>query len=116
PGRDFGWQALPGRLVLLGVGDADPSAMRKVGSALCRATTGLGTVLTTVGTLAGRTGLLALLEGFWLTAYRGPRLAQSPRPGKPAAERLVLLGNEADAQTLSAARATATATVRARFL
>ncbi|HLV05746.1 M17 family metallopeptidase [uncultured Georgenia sp.] len=116
PGRDFGWGGLPRRLVLVGVGDAGPDAMRKVGSALCRTTTGLGTVVTPVGTLAGRTGLAALLEGFWLTAYRGPRRAQSPRPGKAPAERLVLLGNDADGEVVAAARAAATATVRARFL
>ncbi len=116
PGRDFGWDGLPGRLVVLGVGDAGPEAMRKVGSALCRATAGLGTVVTTVGSLAGSTGLAALLEGFWLTAYRGPRRAQSPRPGQPAASRLVLLGNEGDDRTIAATRTAATATVRARFL
>ncbi|WP_454085760.1 leucyl aminopeptidase family protein [Georgenia sp. Marseille-Q6866] len=116
PGRDFGWNELPARLVLLGVGDAGPDAMRKVGSALCRTTTGLDTVVTPIGALAGATGLAALLEGFWLTAYRGPRMAQSPRPGKPAASRLVLLGNDADAAVIAAARTAATATVRARFL
>src|SRR5690625_7115286 len=36
PGRDFGWGGLPRRLVLVGVGDAGPDAMRKVGSALDR--------------------------------------------------------------------------------
>ncbi|WP_324652414.1 leucyl aminopeptidase family protein [Georgenia sp. H159] len=116
PGRDFGWGDLPGRLVVLGVGDAGPAAMRKVGSALCRATVGLGTVVTTVGTLAGRTGLAALLEGFWLTAYRGPWRGQSTRPGTPAASRLVLLGNDGDDDAIAATRTAATATVRARFL
>src|SRR5690625_985613 len=115
-GRSFGWEDLPARLVVLGVGDGGPVAMRRVGSALCRSTAGLGTVVTTVGKVAGRAGLPALLEGFWLTAYRGPRRAQSPRPGKPAAERLVLLGNEGDAEVIAAARTAATATVRARFL
>ncbi len=116
PGRTLGWEDLPARLVVVGVGDAGPAAMRTVGSVLCRTTAGLGTVVTPVGALAGTAGLAALLEGFWLTAYRGPRRAQSPRPGKPAAERLVLLGNDADEATIAAARTTATATVRARFL
>ncbi|QDB78632.1 leucyl aminopeptidase family protein [Georgenia wutianyii] len=116
PGRSFGWEGLPSRLVVVGVGDAGPDAMRTVGSVLCRTTAGLGTVVTAVGALAGSAALAALLEGFWLTAYRGPRRAASPRPGKPAAERLVLLGNTEDAGVVAAARVAATATVRARFL
>ncbi|TNC20853.1 leucyl aminopeptidase family protein, partial [Georgenia sp. 311] len=104
PGRSFGWEGLPSRLVVVGVGDAGPDAMRTVGSVLCRTTAGLGTVVTAVGALAGSAALAALLEGFWLTAYRGPRRAASPRPGKPAAKRLVLLGNTEDAGVVAAAR------------
>ena len=118
PGHEFGWSALPARLVLVGVGDGSPRAMRTVGSALCRATVGLGTVVTTVGALTGPDALTALAEGFWLTAYRGPRQAQGDRPGHPAAEHLVLLGNGSpqDLAVLERARVGARATCRARFL
>ncbi|MEE6287622.1 leucyl aminopeptidase family protein [Georgenia sp. MJ173] len=117
-GRDFGWADLPARLVVVGIGDGGPRAMRTVGSAICRATAGLGTVVTTVGSATDDAGLAALAEGFWLTAYRGPRRAQGDRPGQPPAEQLVLLGNgsPADADVLARARAGATATCRARFL
>ena len=114
PGRSFGWESLPTRLVLVGVGDADPAAMRKAGSAVCRATTGLDTVVTTA--MGSPTARAAFLEGFWLTAYRGPRLAQAARSDAPAARRLVLLGHVGGPEAIASARTAATATVRARFL
>ena len=116
PGQSFGWETLPARLVIVGVGDGGPAAMRIAGSAVCRAVAGLDTVATTVVSGRDDAALTAFLEGYWLTAYRGPRLAQAPRPGEPPAGRLVLLGYAGTADQLGTARIAAEATSRARFL
>ncbi|WP_127571384.1 leucyl aminopeptidase family protein [Georgenia faecalis] len=114
----FGWEDLPRRLVLLGVGDAGASAMRRAGAALTRATAGLGTVVTTLGQSTDADGVRALVEGVLLAAYRPPRTATTPHQGKPPVERVVLLGREDEAwrTAVALARAGAEATVLARTL
>ncbi|GAB2687697.1 leucyl aminopeptidase family protein [Thalassiella azotivora] len=86
-----GTAGLPGRLVLLGVGDGGPTALRRAGAALARATRGAGRVATTA--VHGATGeaVRAFTEGYLLGAYSPPRTGTSEGPRPPATE-LVLLG------------------------
>ncbi|MEE6273680.1 leucyl aminopeptidase family protein [Georgenia sp. MJ206] len=117
-GPALSWDGLPARLVVLGVGDAGPDAMRRAGSALSRATQGLTGVVTTVAQSADAAGVRAFVEGFLLTSYRVPRTATTDAAGKPPAERLVLLGPGGPAveEAVAAARTAAAATVLARTL
>lgn len=108
------WDALPARLVLVGVGRGAPGDLRRAGAAIARTTRGLGTVVTTVGADADRAGTRALVEGYLLGSYRHPTAATgTPAPGP--ADELVLLGGAAAAD-VDAARVAATATRTARTL
>lgn len=105
------WDALPPRLVLVGVGSGTPRDLRRAGAAVARAGAGLGRVATTVGS-GDPEGARALVEGYLLGAYRHPTAATgTPAPG-PATE-LVLLGDYPD---VDAARHLAAATWTARVL
>lgn len=105
------WDALPPRLVLVGVGSGTPRDLRRAGAAVARAGAGLGRVATTVGS-GDPDGARAFVEGYLLGAYRHPTAATgTPAPG-PAAE-LVLLGDYPD---VDAARHLAAATWTARVL
>lgn len=90
------WQSLPRRVVLVGVGDSSPLAMRRAGAALARATRGLRRVLTTVGTESPES-VRAFAEGYLLANYRVQRIG-APVPARelPAGE-LVLVGRDDDA-------------------
>ena len=110
------WAALPPTVVLLGIGDGGPRALRRAGLALGRATAGLGTAVTTAGEGLDDAGLRALVEGFLLASYRMPRTGRTKVPGRPAAERLVLLGAADRAAVVAAARAGARATLLTRLL
>lgn len=98
------WQSLPRRVVLVGVGDSSPLALRRAGAALARATRGLRRVLTTVGTESPES-VRAVAEGYLLANYRVQRIG-APVPDRelPAAE-LVLLGRDDDAASASLATA-----------
>lgn len=116
------WTGLPLRLVLVGIGDGSPTALRRAGAALARATRGLR-VATTLGAPAGHAGpavttdLRAVVEGYLLASYRIPTAAQAGPGDKPAGE-LVLLDREGtEAQdALRAATTAATATWLVRDL
>ena len=112
------WAGLPPRLVLVGVGDESPTALRRAGAALARATRGLGRVAATVGAQthhdesAAARAARAVVEGYLLAAYTPPRVTAKP-DGKAPAE-LVLLGR--DGAAVSAAVATARAGAAATWL
>ncbi len=96
-GTALPWAGLPRRLVLVGVGDGTPDDVRRAGAALARATRGLRTVLTTVGTEPGGDGgrsVRALVEGYLLAAYRVQRIGAPAGPKDAPAERLVVVGRD----------------------
>ncbi|WP_307793821.1 leucyl aminopeptidase family protein [Actinotalea soli] len=113
-GADLPWSDLPSRVLLVGLGDGSPVALRRAGAAIARSTRGLGRVVTTVGADAGAVGVRALVEGYLLGAYRHPRVTD--RASGPAAARaLVLLGRYAES-AIDSARQVAAATWTARVL
>lgn len=112
--RTLPWAGLPSTVVLVGTGDGAPRAMRSAGLALGRAST--GTVVTTLGEDLPAASLAAFVEGFLLSAYRMPRTGRTPAPGRPPAERLVLLGATDADDAVARARTAARATVLARTL
>jgi leucyl aminopeptidase len=116
----FPWEELPERLVLVGVGAGTPADLRRAGAALARATRGVGTVVTTLGSEGGpqgAEGVRALVEGYLLGSYRIPTQATGA-PGPGPAERLVLLGRHSDRTTaaVDSARVAARATWLVRDL
>jgi leucyl aminopeptidase len=81
------WSPLPRRLVLVGVGDSSPTAMRTAGAALARAVT--GRVLTTVGLEVRRTrgsegvpGAAAVVEGALLASTHAYRRRSAEPPAR----------------------------------
>lgn len=114
-GDPLPWSGLPSRIVLVGIGAAEPDDMRRAGAAVARATRGLRRVVSTVGADAGPAATTAFVEGYVLAAYRHPAVRTgTPEPGP--AERLVLLGRfveEAVDRGLQHARATWVARVLA---
>ncbi|MEJ5944925.1 leucyl aminopeptidase family protein [Pseudokineococcus basanitobsidens] len=110
--RDDG--AGPQRLLLLGVGDASTTALRRAGAALARATRGASRVVTTAGVGLPGASLRSFCEGLLLAAYDPPRsgVEQGPRP---AAEVVELLGTD-EGPALSRAVVAARATWRTRDL
>jgi len=116
------WAGLPPRLVLVGVGDGGPVALRRAGAALARTVRGLGTVATTLGDDPGAdasqvaAATRAVVEGYLLAAYHRQTIASGPGP-EPAAE-LVLLGRDGGrvAAAVVSGRAAAAATWLVRDL
>ncbi|WP_432564601.1 leucyl aminopeptidase family protein [Kineococcus sp. SYSU DK003] len=103
----------PRRLLVVGVGDSSPTALRRSGAALARAA-GTGDVVTTLADGVGAAGTRAFVEGFLLASHVPPvsgRKAAAPT----TARRLVLLGEVAVADVRHA-EVTAGATVLARDL
>lgn len=114
-GAALPWQSLPRRVVLVGVGNGSPLALRRAGAALARATRGRRRVLTTVGT-ESEGSVRAFAEGYLLANYRVQRIgAPLPESELPAAE-LVLVGRDdakaADALATAVRGSTATWLVR----
>lgn len=95
------WAGLPPRLVIVGVGDESPTALRRAGAALARATRGLRRVAATVGAQTHHDGAAAaaaaraVAEGYLLAAYTPPRTTATPDTKEPA--ELVLLGRDGPA-------------------
>jgi len=89
---DLPWDGLPETLVLVGVGDGTPAEVRRAGRALGRAAAGHGAVAVAAGNDLTSTTLRAFAEGFLLSAFRMPRTGRTPAPGRPAPQRLVVLG------------------------
>lgn len=116
------WAGLPPRLVLVGVGDESPTALRRAGAALARATRGLTRVATTVGAQthhdesSAAQAARAVVEGYLLASYTTPRLTATPDTTTPA--ELVLLGRDGarTAAAVEAARTGAGATWLVRDL
>ncbi|WP_432485972.1 leucyl aminopeptidase family protein [Kineococcus esterisolvens] len=107
-------QGSPRRLLVLGVGDSSPQALRRAGAALARAAGPAGDVATTLADGAGADGVRAVVEGFLLASYTPPTAGRGT-PAEPAGRRLLLVG---DVPTAAVARgeALAAATVLARDL
>jgi len=116
------WAGLPPRIVLVGVGDESPTALRRAGAALARATRGLRRVAATVGAqthdddAAAARAARAVAEGYLLAAYTLPRIAAEPATPAQAPADLVLLGRDGpavrEAVTTAATGAAATWLVR----
>ena len=105
------------RVLLVGVGDASPAALRKAGAAVARRSRGAASMTVDLRGLAGLTdaGLRALAEGALLAAYSFTRKAKAePR----ALSRITLVVARPEALQPAADRAvtTATATAAARDL
>ncbi|MFC8193236.1 leucyl aminopeptidase family protein [Cellulomonas sp. NPDC057328] len=116
------WAGLPPRIVLVGVGDESPTALRRAGAALARAVRGLHRVAATVGAQthhdasAAAEAARAVTEGYLLAGYTTPRTGAAPEPEPPA--ELVLLGRDGTrvAAAVDAARVAASATWLVRDL
>ncbi|MBC7549703.1 MAG: leucyl aminopeptidase family protein, partial [Cellulomonas sp.] len=97
-GPELPWDRLPTRLILVGVGDGSPNALRRAGAALARQTRGLGRVVTTLGSEGGPQApeaVRALIEGYLLASYRVPTQATGT-PAKAPATELVLLARHGE--------------------
>lgn len=103
----------PRRLLVVGVGDSSPTALRRSGAAMARAT-GTSDVATTLADGVGSAGTRAFVEGFLLASYSPPvsgrRAATDSTP-----RRLVLFGDVAVADVRHA-EVTAGATILTRDL
>ncbi|WP_433181448.1 leucyl aminopeptidase [Actinoallomurus sp. CA-150999] len=75
-------------LLLYGVGDGSPAALRRAGAAVARRGRGCAHVAAAVPSGAGEEGLAAFAEGLLLASYDF-RVGGSPK--KPAAEKITLL-------------------------
>lgn len=74
---------LPGRLLLVGVGDGDATDLRRAGAALARAVRGRERLVTTLAAEASAEGTRAFVEGLLLGGYSPPRsgVTDGPKPG-----------------------------------
>ncbi|NAZ87879.1 M17 family peptidase N-terminal domain-containing protein [Kineococcus indalonis] len=82
----------PRRLLVLGVGDSSPAALRRAAAALARAAGPAGDVATTLADGAGEDGVRAVVEGFLLASHTPP-VSGRRAAAEPAARRLLLLGD-----------------------
>lgn len=107
--------SVPGYVVhAIGVGDADPDALRKAGAALARATRGLDAVASAVHAVADEDGLSAFVTGAVLASFS---YTLRTGEGTPAVGRIVLaLGPQVDQAVLDRAEAIARASWEARRL
>jgi len=115
-GPELPWEHLPARLILVGVGDGSPQALRRAGAALARQTRGLGRVVTTLGSEGGPQApeaVRALIEGYLLASYQLPTQATGT-PAKSPATELVLLGRHGE--RVESAILDATVAARATWL
>jgi leucyl aminopeptidase len=104
----------PRRLLVVGVGGSSPTALRRSGAALARASAGAAAVATTLADGTGSAGTRAFVEGFLLASY-APPVSGKRAATEPAARRLVLLG-AVEAADVRHAEVSAGATVRTRDL
>lgn len=75
----------PAELILVGVGDGSPSALRKSGAAVARRAKGRARLAAAVPDRAGQWGLRAFVEGLALASYTFTRRSQPPKAA-PVAE------------------------------
>ena len=104
----------PRRLLVVGVGDSSPLALRRAGAALARAAGRTADVATTLADGVGPAGVRAVVEGFLLAAHTPPASGRKASGDAPA-RRLLLLG-EVPVADVRHAETTAAATVLARDL
>lgn len=109
---DAPWDGLPTRVLLGGAGDGTSTALRRLGAALARASTGKSRLVVDLGDHALGAG--ALLEGLLLASYRPPFQGVGDGPDAPV-EQVVLVG-DVDADAVTTAQVAARATCRARLL
>gem|GEM_PF-190820 len=105
------WTDLAPRLVLVGLGDGSPAALRRAGAALANEAKN-GTVVTPIAT-DDRSMTAALVEGFWLGGYRRAKASQTSTDDRLG--ELVLLGRH-DRSAIGQAQIRAQATMLARDL
>ncbi len=100
-------------VLLVGVGDADPAALRSAGAAVGRAGRGRSHIVVAFPGLGSR-GQSALVEGIALGGYASPRwLGANAKPTTPPAAEVTLVGDHDDDVRRSAlARARATMLAR----
>ena len=103
----------PHAVLLIGVGDGSPKALRKAGAALARRAKDYATVATTVAHGANATGLRAFTEGIALAAY-SYSLKKEPKP--VALREVTVVSRKPDQAAVDAGLRTARATVTARDL
>jgi len=104
---------LPGRLLLVGVGDGTPRDLRRAGAALGRAARGRRRLVTSLGAGAGTEGVRALVEGLLLGPYAPPSAGLRDRTDSLPVEAVELVGDQApDAVRLGLAHAGATLRTR----
>ncbi|NAZ77769.1 leucyl aminopeptidase family protein, partial [Kineococcus sp. T13] len=104
----------PRRLLVVGVGDSSPQALRRAGAALARAAGRTADVVTTLADGVGPAGVRAVVEGFLLAAHVPPVSGRKAFGDAPA-RRLLLLGDVPVADVRHA-ETTAGATLLARDL
>ena len=109
-----GTTELPPRLLLVGVGDGGPVALRRAGAALARASRGRGHLATTAVADASGPGTQAFVEGLLLAAYTPPRTGLGTGPDR-AAGLVDLLGCSSES-VVDAARTASQATWTVRDL
>jgi leucyl aminopeptidase len=103
-------------LVLLGVGDGTPLAVRRAGAALARSTRGRHRLATTVVARAGDEAVRAFVEGLLLASYSFTRKSKAPEQTPLAQVDLVVGRPERRQAALSRALVTAAAVRRTRDL
>lgn len=93
------WAGLPSRIVLVGIGDGSPTAMRRAGAALARQVDGLDRVISAATQGATDDGIQGFVEGYLLAAYCSPRFSSKNPDGirtLGGAQQLVLLGDDVE--------------------
>jgi leucyl aminopeptidase len=99
------------QVLLTGVGDGSPSALRRAGAALGRKTRGRSSLATTVADAADDDGVRAFVEGLLLGSYSFTRKSNDQRPAPLAEAVLATSTDVSDAlqRAVPVARATAMA-------
>ncbi|TDE97524.1 leucyl aminopeptidase family protein [Occultella glacieicola] len=108
------WDGLPGRIVLVGVGDGSTVAMRRAGAAVAKCAAGVGTVVTTLAADGVEDEVQPFVEGALLGSYRPPFTGTGTGPSAPVG-RIALVG-DADRGTVAHAEIAAGATLLTRTL
>ncbi len=103
------------QVLLVGIGDGSPVALRRAGAALARKTRGRSLLATTVTAAADDDGVRAFVEGLLLGSYSFSRKSEDKRPAALAAAGLVASGATAP-QAVHRATTVARATAIARDL
>ncbi len=106
---------LPARWLLVGVGSAAATDLRRAGAALGRAVRGRATLATSLLSGRSREQTRAAVEGLLLGGYSAPATGIKNREGERAVAEVIPLGR-VNADAVAAGERHAAATVRARIL